>query len=371
MFYNLYKYNFKILLRDKMTVFWLVLYPIILATIYYFTMSNLISVENFEKIDISYVENENMPADLFDILSNSNMFDIEKTDLDNAQKLLSEAKISAYINYNNGIELTVKNEGMNESITKMFLDNYSQITQTIKNIIISNPAALQTGLLDDFDLQKSNIDNIQVGNSTNVLVILYYALLAMTCLNAATLGSDAIIVIQANQSNVASRINVAPTHKLKSFLTLITAQLTFHLIAVVITLLYISKILGVEFGTNMLYVLLLCAVGSFMGMMLGSFISATIKKSPGFKVGVILAINLFGCFLAGMMNIDIKYIVQTKFPILSYINPANLITDGLYSLYYYDTLDRYFVNLGILSIFAIVFCILTYLIIRRQKYASI
>ncbi len=370
MFYNLYKNNLKIILRDKLTVFWLLLYPIILATIYYVTMNNLY-INDFEKIDIAYVENENMPAGLLEVLKGSDMFNINEIDLNKAQKMLSEAKISAYIKYNDGVELIVKKEGINESITKIFLDNYSQVNQTIKNIITKNPAILQSGLLENIDLQKSNIDNLPVGNSTNLLVILYYALLAMTCINAATLGSDAVILIQANQSAVASRINVAPTHKLKSFLTLIAAYLTFHLVAVVITLAYINKVLGVDFGTNMLYVFVLCIVGSFMGMMLGAFISAILKKSQGFKLGVILTINIFGCFLAGMMKVEIKYIVQTKAPILSYINPANLITDGLYSLYYYNTLDRYFMNLGILSIFALVFCALTYMIIRRQKYASI
>jgi ABC-2 type transport system permease protein len=299
------------------------------------------------------------------------MFNINATNIEEAEDMLAKSQISAYINYNNGIELTVMKEGRNESISKVFLDNYSQITNTITNIINENPTVLQSGFLDNIDLQKSNIDNLPVGSSTNVILIMFYALLAMTCLNAATLGSEAVTVIQANQSTVASRFNVAPTHKLKSFLTIIAANLTFHLIAVLLTLFYMNKALGVDFGTNMLYVLLLCFVGSVMGMMLGAFVSAVVKKSPGVKVAIILTINLFGCFLAGMMNIDMKYIVQTKFPVLAYVNPANLITDGLYSLYYYDTFDRYFINLGILSVIALVLCALTYLVIRRQKYASI
>lgn len=371
MFFNLYKYNIKILLREKMTMFWLVFYPIILATIYFVTMNNLMATEKFEKIDIAYVENENMPADLLEALEKSDMFNIETANIAEAEDMLIKAQISAYVNYNNGIELTVKKEGVNESISKVFLDNYSQITHTITNIINANPAVLQSGFFENINMRKSNIDNLPVGNSTNLIVIIFYALLAMTCLNAATLGSEAIIITQANQSYVASRLNVAPTHKLKAFLTIIAANLTFHLIAVLFTLFYMNNILGVDFGTNMLYVLLLCFVGSVMGMMLGSFVSAVVKKSAGVKIAIILTINLFGCFLAGMMNIDIKYIVQTNLPILSYINPANLITDGLYSLYYYETLDRYFMNLGILSVFALVFCTLTYLVIRRQKYASI
>lgn len=371
MFFNLYKYNLRILMREKSVVFWLILYPLILASIYYFSMTNLLTGETFQKINIAYVENESLPPELLDIMKESDMFNIKNANVNEADNMLSKGEISAYINYNEKLELVVKSEGMNESITKVFLDNYSQIVQTIKNIITENPQSLQMGILNDIDLQKSNINDIAVGNSTNILVIYFYATLAMTCLNAATIGSNAVILIQANQSPVAARINAAPTHKLKSFLTLILASMTFQMISMLATLFYIKSILGIDFGTSMGYVFLICIVGCVMGMAMGSFISAVIKKSEGIKIAIILVINLFGCFLAGMMNSDIKYIVQTKFPILSYINPANLITDGLYSLYYYNTLDRYFVNLGILSLYGIVFCTLTYLILRRQKYASI
>lgn len=371
MLFNLYKYSFRILLRDKSAVFWLLFYPIILATIYYFSFTNLLVGEEFEKIDIAFVENENMPADLTSIINESDMFNLKIVDIETAEDMLSKAEVSGYINYNNGVELVVNKEGIRESISKVFLDNYSQITQTLTNIFTSNPELMQTGFLQNIDFQNSHVEKISVGNQTNILVIFYYAMMAMTCLMSATLGSEAVIVIQANQSPIASRINMAPTHKLKSFMVLIASHMTFHIISVLLTLFYINVILGVDFGQSTAYVLLICAVGSFMGIAFGSFISAVVKKSAGVKIAIILTVILFGCFLSGMMNVDMKYIVQTKLPILAYINPANLITDGLYSLYYYDTLNRYFINLGLLGAYGLIFCILTYLILRRQKYASI
>ena len=39
-----------------------------------------------------------------------------------------------------------------------------------------------------------------------------------------------------------------------------------------------------------------------------------------------------------------KYIIDKNIPIINKLNPANMITDGLYSLYYYETLDRYIFN---------------------------
>ncbi|HBB29951.1 MAG TPA: ABC transporter permease [Clostridiales bacterium] len=371
MFFNTYKYNLKVLLKEKMTVFWIILYPIILATIYYFCFTNLLDGESFEKINIAIVENENMPSNLLTAIDESEMFNVNLTNLDEAKDMLSTAKIAAYINYNNDIELIVNKEGMNESITKVFLDNYSQITNTIKNVINKNPEVLQNGYLESIDVTASHVKDIPVGNSTNLIVIFYYSMLAMTCLMSATLGSDSVTRIQANQSNIAARVNVAPTHKLRSFMSLIASSMTFHMVSVLLTLFYIDMILGVEFGEAKGYILLICFVGSFMGMSFGSFISAIIKKKEGVKMAIILTVILFGCFLAGMMNVDMKYIMQSNFPIVSYINPSNLITDGLYTLYYYDTLTRYFINLGILGAYGVLFSILTYLILRRQKYASI
>ncbi len=100
-------------------------------------------------------------------------------------------------------------------------------------------------------------------------------------------------------------------------------------------------------------------------------VSSLINKKASVKEGILLAFTMVCSFLSGMMAVQIKYFIQDKFPILSYINPVNLITDGFYSLYYYSTFDRYFLNLGLLSLYGVIFSIVTYLVLRRQKYASI
>ena len=66
-----------------------------------------------------------------------------------------------------------------------------------------------------------------------------------------------------------------------------------------------------------------------------------------------------------------KYIVDKNIPILNIINPANMITDGLYSLYYYETLDRYYFNIISLIIFSCFMLALSMQSLRRQKYDSI
>ena len=66
-----------------------------------------------------------------------------------------------------------------------------------------------------------------------------------------------------------------------------------------------------------------------------------------------------------------KYGIDKNVPILNKLNPASMITDGFYSLYYYDTLDRFYFNIASLLIFALIMLLISMFSLRRQKYDSI
>ena len=107
------------------------------------------------------------------------------------------------------------------------------------------------------------------------------------------------------------------------------------------------------------------------GLSLGIFIATVFKCSENLKTGIIISVTMLGCFLSGMMGVTMKYIVDKNIPILNRINPASMITDGFYTLYYYDNLDRYYFNLVSLGIFAIILISIAIGFLRRQKYDSI
>ena len=77
------------------------------------------------------------------------------------------------------------------------------------------------------------------------------------------------------------------------------------------------------------------------------------------------------CFLSGMMGITMKYIIDKNAKILNIINPANMITDGFYSLYYYETLNRFWFNIASLLIYSLILILISYKTLRRQKHDSI
>jgi len=75
--------------------------------------------------------------------------------------------------------------------------------------------------------------------------------------------------------------------------------------------------------------------------------------------------------LAGLMIDTMKDMIARKAPVLSYINPAALITDAFYSLYIFESHRRFFLNIGLLLLISSSMCILSFLRLRRDRYASL
>ena len=78
-----------------------------------------------------------------------------------------------------------------------------------------------------------------------------------------------------------------------------------------------------------------------------------------------------GCFFAGMMGITMKNIIDKNAPFINRINPVAMITDGLYALYYYDSGERYLINVISLAVFSAVMMLISVSGLRRQRYDSL
>ena len=104
---------------------------------------------------------------------------------------------------------------------------------------------------------------------------------------------------------------------------------------------------------------------------MGVAIATLIKTNDNAKTGILISITMLCCFLSGMMGITMKYVIDKNIPIINKINPASMITDGLYSLYYYNSLNRFYFDVLSLTIFSLLMIFISYKELRRQKYDSI
>lgn len=384
MFRHLFTTNVKMLLRTREVVFWAFLYPLVMAMLFHFAFGNLDKADAFSPVSIVVAAEKDITATPFYAALNA-VSDIEgaagQDDLfgnvsqvspAQAEEMLQKGDIGGYFVYNGDedVSLVVGGSGFGQTIAKSFLDTYLQTSATAHTLLTENPAAAQAIFADIGNRTEYFVEQQDPNRPVSTTVIYFYALLAMTCLMGSTVAVDEVIKIQANMSARAARVNVAPVPKFRMFLCNISAVLLFEITVSLVVLAFLMYVLGVGFGPRAGYVALTCALGAVSGVFMGTAISVGVK-SQGLKYGVAIGGTIFASFLSGMMWPGMKYVVQTYLPPLAYLNPANLIADALYSLYYYDSLGRYAANMYILLALSAALCAATCLVLRRQSYASI
>lgn len=382
MFAHIFTHRFKCLVRDKQMMFWTLMFPIVLASLFGLAFGNLSSEDKFSHINIAVVDNTHNQdsQDFKSFLSavnsaesadNTNMFNVKRTTRKEAGELLKNNKIAGYIIFQPHPCLVVRESGLNQTIIKEFLDHYIQASSSITAITQQNPQALPK-LMAQASRHENYLKEVSPGKAEpDTTLNYYYALIAMACLYGGFLGLKEVSAVQANLSAQGARVSLVPVHKLKIFGSSLCAATAVHLVSIFILIAYLRLVLQIDFGSNLLYVLLACVTGSVMGVSLGALIGAIIRKDENFQIAVLIAVSMTLSFLAGLMIVDMKYIVTQAIPIMAYINPANVITDAFYSLYYYNTYSRFFANIGLMWVFSTVFYLIVYLVLRRKRYASL
>lgn len=384
MFWHNFKYTLKVVLRDHALIFWTFAFPLILATFFFLAFSNITSSESLDIINLAVVNNEAWKDDqifraalqeLSDESSDDQLFNTKYVSRAEAEQLLESDEIAAYLLLEESAQNTqspaspqiptifTSKSNIDSTIVQSVVESIAEQASIITTVLQENPAALK-------DLAKAEKANIVDQSSSNLdyVMIEYYTLIAMICLYGGIIGMVAVNQLLADMSMSGRRIAISPARKSALVFAALCVSYLIQLVAVALLFLFLIFVLHVNFGTHLPLIILLAMIGSLAGLALGVLLATTIKSTANTKVGLILAITMFGCFLAGMMGITMKYLVDTNLPLLNRLNPANLITDGLYSLYYYDTFDRYWGNIITLVIISLVMISISVYSLRKEQY---
>ena len=164
---------------------------------------------------------------------------------------------------------------------------------------------------------------------------------------------------------------MTPTHKLKLILTDQLTSFALGYVDVIILILYLRYILNLDFQGQMGKMLVVSLFGSLIGVSVGMFVGSLGKMQEGAKIGIILGISMVSSFLAGLMNGNMKDIVEKSVPFVNRINPASLISDAFYCINVYDDMTRYYRNLITLAVMCVVLVVASFFMVRRERYDSI
>lgn len=393
MFFHNFKYSLKILLKNKALLFWTFIFPIVLGTFYNMAFSNIEKSEKMSVIDIAIVESDGFNdnqiyKEAFDSLSNEDsdnrLFNITYTNLDESKKLLENNKVVGYLVFDGSdINITVNSNGDYETILKIAVDEITSEKKIYETLVKKEVEGQIKKENYDIDYEKviNNIteriksSDVKVKNITSnnisYTMIEYYNLVAMASLYGALISMFVVNKKLANMDSVGKRTTISPTKKGSMLIGSLLASYIVQLIGLTLLFLYTIFVIKVDYGNNLLLVFLLASAGSLAGLSLGIAIATLIKTHEGAKTGILIAITMTWCFLAGMTGITMKYVIDKNLPILNIINPANMITDGFYALYYYDTLNRFYFDVVSLFVFSIIMILISLRGLRREQYDSI
>lgn len=385
-----FNYALKMLLKDKMLIFWTFAFPIILGTFFNLAFSNIENSEKLKVIPIALVQDEELKTNpifktAFDALSmpdsEHQLFQTHYTTEKKAKELLAEGEIIGYLQLKNQTpSLTFNTNGINETIFQFVTEEITQKSHVIHQLIEKEMSKQQT-----LDINPEQIyeDVLALVNEEQVMLtdissehlsytqIEFYTLIAMTCLYGGTLSMIAVNRILANMSAQGKRTAISPTKKQTLLLSHLLACYLVQLLGLALLFLYTRFVLNVDYGNHIGFILLLALIGSFCGLSLGMAVGVLFKTTENVKIGILISVTMLGCFLSGMMGITMKYLVDTRLPLLNQLNPASMITDGFYSLYYYETFERYWANIFHLLLVSIVLIGVSIFCLRRQKYDCI
>lgn len=391
MFVHNLKYTIKTLFKNKILIFWTFAFPIILGIFFNMAFSNIEKDEVLKVFDIAVVNNEQFKnqdiyKEAIDGLSKGNdkLFNVQYVAKEKADLLLDDSDIEGYIVFENDEpQVVVKENGTYQTMLKFVVNEITQnktmVTdlseqairkQMEKGNINVDTAKIVSDILNKIQNQQVKMTDISSSN-LSYMQIEYYTLIAMACMYGGMLGLTAINTCLANMSSKGKRISVSPNRKSTVVLSAAMGSYFVSLVGLAILMLFLKFVLQVDFGDNLLLVLLLAAVGNLAGISLGILIASIFRVSEGAKTGITIAVTMFLSVLSGMMGVTLKYVIDKNAPIVNLVNPNNLITDGFYSLYYYNTLDRYFRDVCYLLVFVAICLIISFVSLRREKYDSI
>lgn len=379
LFHNLY-YALKGIVREKTSLFWSACFPFILGTLFYVSFGNAVAnAEQYHEIPVGFVEcSDNEEADYFLNLLKSledeegtKMFDIVILSEKEAKKQLEDEKLDGYYLVAEDISLVIAENGTNQTILNIFLVKYQQQSAMVMEILETNPEMLNNlmkAMEDDISYYK---EVNQTEGNMDPMSQYFYALIAMSCLFGSNMSFERAKRLQGNISALGARRCVAPASKTTVILSEFFACLLIQCVIESALVGYLKGICGIELGEKTAYMLLSIFVGSAFGIALGFCFGSIAKLSEGMRNGLLLAVTLGCSFFSGLMINSIKQWLEDNIPLVNRINPATLITDSLYALNVYDTMNRYWMNMVSLIVMTAVLCAVSILMVRRTQYASV
>ncbi len=199
----------------------------------------------------------------------------------------------------------------------------------------------------------------------------YYALLGFASLMSITVSLVAVSATRANTAAVGARRQVSAMSPARQLLTAMAASFTVSFLALLVAFAFMRVVLGVKFGGREGLAVVALAVCALMATGLGAVLGAIPKMPQSGKLGLATGVTCFCSLFAGLYGepaMQLSDHLSQSAPWALIVNPAAEAASAFYDLTYYDTLQPFFMTLGVLAVMALAFLVVAALLMRRQNY---
>ncbi len=365
--FSIIKYTWIRLIRNKTNLFWVLLFPIALGGLFQAAFSNLSSLEEFSPIPTAVVCSGDESSPLLTAAAANPLLSVYRCSSEEALAMLEEQQVDGILTIGDSITLTVdpnrSSARLNQSILQVFTEQCSINAALIKEAPAAAPA-----LAADADFRKE----VCYGRRwQDPYTQYFYNLMAMACMFTALSGIYISLENQGNLTVLGARKNCASTNKLFCIIGELIAYIGFEVLLNIIAFLFLIFVYGVDMRARLPLSLLTILISSAAGVSMGFFIGSASRRSESIKIGSVTAITLLCCFFSGLMQGNMRMVVEQHAPFFNRINPAALIADSFYCLNMLESLRRYTVNILTLVLLSVLFCLGGFLLTRRKRYADL
>lgn len=385
----MFKYLLLNRLRDKGAIFWSMIFPLALMICFKVAFGNLTTVEIFETMEMTVIREgadedygqafeefveELTQSDDFDedALFHTNTYSTRKE----VEDALLEGKLElAYIVQDDYIEVLLPEAysdaacAAGRTVADTFMNNY----EMIKTAFEENPAEameIVESLGESLDFLVPAESNF-IDESPNPYLWYYYSTLVMGILFNALSGVDMVAKLKADVDYYAMRISVSPKKKASLIFTGYGVYLTIALIINFIQIALMKEVFEIPMGNNPLKLILLVIACNIFSIAFGTFCGCLMKGNPESRSNKVTSIIMVSSFLSGEMICVLPGFIESKIPLLNDINPATVMNMALFRLAYSAKTMDYYSNLIKIVALAVICLIISIMILRREKYASL
>lgn len=321
--------------KDFITLFWMLIFPLLLLSFFKLGFGNLLKDNQNLKIKVGI-----SPDNYYSVIYKSiDIFDVSILNENEGITEVENEKISGYVKSDGS--LVFFNSNMKSRIIKQVSDQILQISKS--------------GIpMEKFDFKNFPLNTEKTKG--NFISMIFYNAIAMFALYGAFHGIAFSEFFIPGKNSPAVRILISPVKKLNLFLFFTVTGFLLTFIISIISILFSEYVLKLNLFRFDFKLLLMLIVGILSSISFGigiSFIFKRVKLEAKIMI-CILSLNLLA-ILNGMMSINIKTKIDSLFPLINKLNPIAIIANNFYKITQLNNYSDYFRDISILTGFFIVF----------------